>query len=48
MTDVLLIIALATLKVAAWVIPAALAAWLFVGAYLLDRKETDAANQEEL
>ena len=41
------VIALATLKVAAWVIPAALAAWLLVGAYLLDHKETD-ANQEEL
>ena len=44
----LLVIALATLKVAAWVIPAALAAWLFVGAYLLDHKENGATNQEEL
>ena len=34
------VIALATLKVLAWVIPAALAAWLFVGAYLLDHKES--------
>ena len=33
--------------VAAWVVPAALAAWLFVGAYLLDHKKND-ANQEEL
>ena len=41
------VIALATLKVLAWVIPAALAAWLFVGAYLLDHRK-NAANQEEL
>lgn len=41
------VIALATLKVAAWTVPAALAAWLFVGAYLLDHETTD-ANQEEL
>ena len=37
----------ATLLVLAWVVPAAVAAWLFVGAYLLDHKKTD-ANQEEL
>ena len=41
------IIAEATLLVLAWVVPAGLAAWLFVGAYLLDHKKTD-ANQEEL
>ena len=41
------VIAEATLLVLAWVIPAGLAAWLFVGAYLLDHGNTD-ANQEEL
>ena len=41
------VIALATAKVLAWVLPAAVAAWLFVGAYLLDH-EKSTANQEEL
>ena len=43
----LLVLALATLKVLAWVIPAALAAWLVVGAYLLDHEKNGATNQEE-
>ena len=41
------VLALATLKVLAWVVPAAVAAWLFVGAYLLDHGK-NTTNQEEL
>ena len=41
------VLAEASLLVLAWTVPAALAGWLFVGAYLLDHRKST-ANQEEL